>query len=38
VDDETFDDVREISPPARALVGARFGEVRLTDNLLLPTA
>lgn len=38
VDDETFDDVREISRPARALVAARFGEVRLTDNLLLSTA
>ena len=38
VDDETFDDVREISRPARALVAARFGEVRLIDNLLLPTA
>lgn len=37
VDDETFDDVREISRPARALVAARFGEVRLIDNLLLPT-
>jgi pantoate--beta-alanine ligase len=38
VDDETFDDVREISRPARALVAARFGDVRLIDNLLLPTA
>lgn len=38
VDDETFDDVREISRPARALVAARFDEVRLIDNLLLPTA
>ncbi len=37
VDDETFDDVREISRPARALVAARFGQVRLIDNLLLPT-
>jgi pantoate--beta-alanine ligase len=38
VDEETFDEVREISRPARALVAARFGEVRLIDNLLLPTA
>jgi pantoate--beta-alanine ligase len=37
VDDETFDDVHRISGPARALVAARFGEVRLIDNLLLPT-
>jgi pantoate--beta-alanine ligase len=38
VDAETFDDVHEISRPARALVAARFGDVRLIDNLLLPTA
>ena len=38
VDEETFDEVREISRPARALVAAAFGEVRLIDNLLLPTA
>lgn len=38
VDEETFDEIREISRPARALVAARFGEVRLIDNLLLPTA
>jgi len=38
VDAETFDDVHEISRPARALVAARFGDVRLSDNLLLPTA
>jgi pantoate--beta-alanine ligase len=37
VDAETFDDVHEISRPARALVAARFGDVRLIDNLLLPT-
>jgi pantoate--beta-alanine ligase len=38
VDEETFDEVREIARPARALVAAGFGEVRLIDNLLLPTA
>ena len=38
VDDATFDDVTTIDAPARALVAARFGEVRLIDNLLLPTA
>ncbi len=37
VDDETFEEVRSIgASPARALVAARFGEVRLIDNLLLP--
>ena len=38
VDDRSFEEVREISRPARALVAARFGEVRLIDNLLLSTA
>jgi pantoate--beta-alanine ligase len=38
VDEETFEDVREIQRPARALVAARFGEVRLIDNLPLPVA
>jgi pantoate--beta-alanine ligase len=38
VDAETFDDIHEISRPARALVAARFEDVRLIDNLLLPTA
>jgi pantoate--beta-alanine ligase len=37
VDAETFREVRTIERPARALVAARFGEVRLIDNLLLPT-
>lgn len=36
VDDRTFEEVREIEGPARALVAARFGDVRLIDNLLLP--
>jgi pantoate--beta-alanine ligase len=38
VDDATFDDVRTIDRPARALVAAIFGGVRLIDNLLLPMA
>jgi pantoate--beta-alanine ligase len=38
VDEETFEEVPTILRPARALVAARFGEVRLIDNLLLPTA
>ena len=38
VDDATFEEVREIRAPARALVAARFGASRLIDNLLLPTA
>jgi pantoate--beta-alanine ligase len=37
VDDETFEEVGTIQRPARALVAAGFGEVRLIDNLLLPT-
>ena len=37
VDDETFEEVRTLERPARALVAAGFGEVRLIDNLLLPT-
>jgi pantoate--beta-alanine ligase len=38
VDDETFTEVREIRATARALVAARFGQTRLIDTLLLPTA
>ena len=36
--DETFEEIRQIGGPARALVAARFGVVRLIDNLLLPRA
>jgi pantoate--beta-alanine ligase len=36
VDEATFEDVTEIDGPARALVAAWFGDVRLIDNLLLP--
>ena len=38
VDEVTFEEVRTIERPARALVAARFGEVRLIDNLLLPAS
>jgi pantoate--beta-alanine ligase len=37
VDDERFEVVRVIDGPARALVAASFGGVRLIDNLLLPS-
>lgn len=37
VDEATFEEVGTISRPARALVAARFGDVRLIDTLLLPT-
>ena len=36
VDLETFAEVGTIERPARALVAARFGDVRLIDNLALP--
>ncbi|MGZ8585811.1 MAG: pantoate--beta-alanine ligase [Actinomycetota bacterium] len=38
VDEETFEEVRTLERSARALVAARFGDVRLIDNLLLPTS
>jgi pantoate--beta-alanine ligase len=38
VDDASFEEIGRIEGPARALVAARFGDVRLIDNLLLPTA
>jgi pantoate--beta-alanine ligase len=38
VDEATFEEVRKIEGPARALVAARFGAVRLIDNLALPVA
>ncbi len=37
VDDETFEDIRQIARPARAMVAATFGTTRLIDNLLLPS-
>jgi pantoate--beta-alanine ligase len=36
VDEETFEEVRTLERPARAIVAARFGPVRLIDNLRLP--
>jgi pantoate--beta-alanine ligase len=36
VEDETFEEVRTVTRPARALVAARFGAVRLIDSLALP--
>jgi pantoate--beta-alanine ligase len=38
VDEDTFVELPAIAGPARALVAARFGGVRLIDTLLLPTA
>jgi pantoate--beta-alanine ligase len=39
VDDETFEEIASLEGVgrARALVAARFGDVRLIDNLVLPT-
>jgi pantoate--beta-alanine ligase len=36
VDEGSFEEVAVVERPARALVAARFGQVRLIDNLLLP--
>lgn len=36
VDEATFEAVETIERPARAIVAARFGDVRLIDTLLLP--
>jgi pantoate--beta-alanine ligase len=36
VDHATWEDVSTIERPARALVAARFGEIRLIDNVVLP--
>jgi pantoate--beta-alanine ligase len=36
VDEVDFEEVRRVEGPARAVVAARFGDVRLIDNLLLP--
>lgn len=38
VDEETFEEVTHISRPARAIIAAEFGEVRLIDTLALPVA
>jgi len=38
VDEDTFEELPAIAGPARALVAARFGGVRLIDTLLLPSA
>ena len=38
VDEDTFEEPLAIAGPARALVAARFGPVRLIDTLPLPTA
>jgi pantoate--beta-alanine ligase len=36
VDDETWDDAKEIEGPCRALTAVSFGSTRLIDNLRLP--
>jgi pantoate--beta-alanine ligase len=38
VDDRSFEEIATVEPPARALVAAGFGDVRLIDNLLLPVS
>jgi pantothenate synthetase len=35
VDDGTFEEVQDVTSPARALVAARIGKTRLIDNVLL---
>ncbi len=37
VDDESWEEITTVQGPARALAAARFGDVRLIDNLALPT-
>ena len=37
VDDVTFEEVGSLAGPARALVAARLGDVRLIDTLMLPS-
>jgi pantothenate synthetase len=36
VDEDTFEEVARIERPARAVVAARFREVRLIDTIALP--
>ncbi|MFM8998919.1 MAG: pantoate--beta-alanine ligase [Actinomycetota bacterium] len=36
VDEDTFEEIARIDRPARAVVAARFGDVRLIDTLALP--
>jgi pantoate--beta-alanine ligase len=36
VDEDTFEEVARLERPARAVVAARFGEVRLIDTIALP--
>jgi pantoate--beta-alanine ligase len=38
VNDATWEEVRDIRVPSRALVAAYFGDVRLIDNVSLPTS
>ena len=38
VDDRRFEEIRTVQSPARALVAARFDEVRLIDNLVMPVS